>query len=239
MLTLVSCQVNSVVMEVDYTQDQSKLSAQQKLAVQLLQPLLARRRPARVLVLKHAGAGDLPLELDKSVQLVRLSADESFNDAMLSCRISALPFEEAAFDIVILHHLVTDGSEDHLAEALRVLAAGGDIVISGLNSSGLRNRIVNRKQQVPALKLDRICKLLKSRSFNIENCLLMGLGGFSRPLAKATWHGLGLPFADRVVLHGHHQSNIQNARVLRFRQVKSARGTSAALDGCSSREAVS
>ena len=243
MLTPVYRQVNSVAMVMDYTPDQSRLSAQQTLAVKLLKPLLARRRPARILVLKHEGARDLPLDLPldlaNSAQLIRLSADDSSAGAMLRCRISALPFDEAAFDLVILHHLVADGSERYLAEALRVLAAGGDIVFSGLNSSGLRNRIVNRKHKVPALKLDRICKLLKSQSFNIEQCLLMGLGGFSRPAPKATWHGLGFPFADRVVLHGHHQSNIRNARLLGFGQMKSAGRTSAALDGCSSREAVS
>ena len=226
-------------MEVDYTQDQSNLSAQQKLAAQLLQPLLARRRPARILVLKHEAALDLPMEPANSAQLIRLSTGGFSAGDMLQCRISALPFEEAAFDLVILHHLVADGSEPYLAEALRVLGAGGDIVISGLNSSGFRNRIVNRKHKVPALKLNRICNFLKSQSFNIEQCLLMGLGGFSRPAPKATWHGLGLPFADRVVLHGHHQSHIHNAHILRFRQMKSAGRTSAALDGCSSREIVS
>jgi len=226
-------------MDVDYTQDLSNLSAQQKLAGQLLQPLLARRRPARILVLKHEGAQDLPLEPANSAQLIRLSAGGSYPGAMLQCRISALPFEEAAFDLVILHHLVADGSEPCLAEALRVLGAGGDIVISGLNSSGLRNRIVNRKQKVPALKLNRICHFLKSQSFNIEQCLLMGLGGFSRPAVKTGWYGFGLPFADRVVLHGHHQSNIHNAHILRFRQVKPAGRASAALDGCSSREVAS
>lgn len=225
-------------MVIDYTRYQSALSAQQKLAVQLLQPLLARRRPARVLVLKLAGATDLPLETNNNAQVIRLSTDDACSDAGLRCRISALPFESAAFDLVILHHLVADGSEECLAEALRVLAAGGDIVISGLNSSGLRNRIANRKYRVPALKLDRICKYLKSRSFNVEQCLLMGFGGFSRPAAKPTWHGFGLPFADRVVLHGHHQSNIHNARILRFKQIKAAGPTPAALDGCS-REAVS
>ena len=230
--------VNSVAMKVDYTQDQSTRSAQHKLAVQLLQPLLARRRPARVLVMKHADAGDLRLELANTAQMVRLSADVFAENAPLQCRIEALPFEEAAFDIVILHHLVADGGEEYLQEALRVLAAGGDIVISGLNSSGLRNHIVNRKNKVPALKLNRVCKLLKSQSLNIEQCLLMGMGGFSRPAAKATWHGLGFPFADRVVLHGHHQSNITNDR-LRFRQLKSNGRASAALDGCSSREAAS
>ena len=190
-------------------------------------------------MLKHDGAQDLPMEPANSAQLIRLSTGGSSPRDMLQCRILALPFEEAAFDLVILHHLVADGSEPYLAEALRVLGAGGDIVISGLNSSGLRNRIVNRKQKVPALKLNRVCNFLKSQSFNIEQCLLMGLGGFSRPAPKATWHGLGLPFADRVVLHGHHQSNIQNTHTLRFRQVKSAGRASAALDGCSSREAAS
>jgi len=47
-----------------------------------------------------------------------------------------------------------------------------------------------------------------------------------------------LPFADRVVLHGHHQSNIHNAHILRFRQIKTTGRATAALDGCSSREAV-
>jgi len=239
MLTPVYRQVKRLAMVVDYTKDQSTVSAQQKLAAQLLQPLLARRRPARILVLRHANAADLPFEPVNSAQVIRLSDDEFADGAMPRCRISALPFEEAAFDLVILNHLVADGTEEHLAEALRVLAAGGDIVISGLNSSGLRNRIVNRKQRVPALKLDRVCKVLKARSFNIEQCLLMGMGGFSRPAPKATWHGFGLPFADRVVLHGHHQSNITNARILRFKELKTSGRTSAALDGCSSREAVS
>ena len=189
--------------------------------------------------MKHASALDLPLEAAGAAQVIRLCAEESWAGAMLRCRIWALPFEEAAFDLVILHHLVADGRETHLAEALRVLAAGGDIVISGLNSSGLRNRIVNRKRQVPALKLDSVCRFLKSQSFNIEQCLLMGLGGFSWPAAKPTWHGFGFPFADRVVVHGHHQSNLKNASILRFKQMKSTRRASTALDGCSSRETVS
>ena len=189
-------------------------------------------------MLKHAGAGDLQLDTVNSAQIIRLSTEEFCPGTAPRCRITALPFEEAAFDLVILHHLVTDGSEPFWAGALRVMAAGGDIVISGLNSSGLRNRIVNRKHQVPALKLDRICKFLKSQSFNIEHCLQMGLGGFSRPAPRATWHGLGLPFADRVMLHGHHQSNIKNASILRFKKVQHAGRASAALDGYSSREAA-
>jgi hypothetical protein len=238
MLTPDYRQVNSLTMAVDYTRQQSKQSAQQKLAGELLRPLLSRRRPERILVLKHAAATDLPVETVKSAQIIRLSSKESSDHDLVRCRIAALPFEEAAFDLVILHHLVSDGTEPFLTEALRAMAAGGDIVISGLNSSGLRNRIGNRKHLLPALKLNRICNYLKSHSFNVEQCLQMGLGGFSRPAPRATWHGLSLPFADRVVLHGHHQSNMKNTNILRFKQVQPAGVASAALDGCSNREAA-
>ena len=61
--------------------------------------------------MKHADAGDLPLELANTAQMVRLSADAFADNAPLKCRIEALPFEEATFDLVILHHLVADGGE--------------------------------------------------------------------------------------------------------------------------------
>lgn len=239
MLTPVNLYVNAKAMVRAQTSQQTAPSAQQALVTQLLQPLLARRRPERILLLKHASAGDLQFETMVSTQLIRLSSEGPSPGTGVHCRIDALPFEEASFDMVILHHLVSDGQEEFLSEAFRVMTAGGDIVISGLNSSGLRNRIVNRKQRMPALKLDRVCNLLKSQSINVELCLLMGLGGFSRPAPRATWHGLGFPFADRVVLHGHHQSNIKNTNILRFKQVQPAGLASAALDGCSNREAVS
>ena len=239
MLTPVCCQVKSITMVVTHTRYQSVHSSQQTLVEQLLQPLLARRRPERILVLKHADAGDLLLEPASRAQIIRLSTKEFSVDARVRCRLEALPFEEAAFDLVILHHLVNDGSEPLLAEALGVMAAGGDLVISGLNSSGFRNRIGNRKQLLPALKPERLCRYLKSQSFNIEQYLLMGLGGFAWPAPRASWYGLRLPFADRVVVHAHHQSNIKNASILRFKQVKPADLASATLDGCSNREAAS
>jgi len=227
------------IMMVASTDQSQGYSAQQKLAGQLLQPLLAKRRPARVLVLKSANASDLALELIRPAQVIRLNKGQAGADALIQCRLDALPFEEAAFDIVILHHLISDGSETYLDEVLRVLIAGGDLVISGLNSSGLRNRFGNREKQLPALKLDRICTFLKSHSFSVEQCLLMGIGGLSKPAPRATWHGLGLPFADRAVLHGHHQSNINNGSILRFKQARPSKISNAALDGVSNRAATS
>jgi SAM-dependent methyltransferase len=181
----------------------------------------------------------LPLELVNPAQVVRLSTDELDADSQLKCRISALPFEEAAFDLVVLHHMLMDGDEAFMSETLRVLSAGGDLVISGLNSSGMRNRIGNRQQLIPALRLNRVCHFMRAHSFKVENCLLMGLAGMSRPAPRATWYGLGLPFADRVVVHGHHQSNISNVSILKFKQMRAGRVASAALDGVSSRKAAS
>jgi SAM-dependent methyltransferase len=226
-------------MVVDYSNHLTAPSAQQMLAAELLQPLLARRRPGKVLILKHEAARDLHLDPPAETRIVRLNTDEDSPQSVLHCRLGALPFEEATFDMVILHHLVQDGSEPFVAEAMRVLIEGGDVIISGLNSSGLRNRIFNRKHELAALKLDKVCQFLKSRSFQLEQCLMMGWGGFSKPSPKATWHGLGYPFADRVILHGHHQSTLTNGRILRFKPLKATAVTKAALDGCSSLEIAS
>lgn len=219
-------------------------SAQQSLAAKLLQPLMAKRRPERVLVLKHAGADDLTLEAISPVQIIRLNTDQAAAGGEVRCRLSALPFTEASFDLVILHQLIIDGSEPVMQQALLGLVAGGDLVISGLNSAGLQYRIKNREEHFPGLRINRIIEHLKSQSFNIEHCMRMGLAGMSRPAPKncwhgKSWHGLIMPFADYVMLHGHHQSNIQNASILRFRQAKRNRVAAAALDGVSSRKAAS
>ena len=214
-------------------------TARSSLAVTLLQPLLERCRPERLLVLKHEKATDLSLEPVSPVQIIRLSRDPHAEDVVLRGRLSALPFENAAFDLVVLQHLLVDGSEDEMQEAIRVLAPGGDLVIDGLNSAGLYYQLGNRAERFPGLKLNRICNHLKMHSFEIEQCLRMGLAGMSGPLQKDRNYGLSLPFADQVVLHGHDHSNIRNASILRFRKSRSARAVSAALDGVSSREAAS
>ena len=175
--------------------------AQQLLSTQLLMPILTQRRPQRVLVMKHTQAGKLALETPVSTQLIRLSEEQHGSDAVLHCRLEALPFEDDVFELVVVHHLISDAGDRILAEALRVLAPGGDVVISGLNSTGLRYRFGNRKNRFPGIRLDRVFNQLKSESLEIKECKLMGIAGLSRPAPKAAWHGLGFPFADRVALH--------------------------------------
>lgn len=238
MLTPGFWQVNTVTMTATPNDRQAAHAAHQALVDKLLQPLIARRRPERILVVKHGAAGDLQFDVPARSQLIRLGAGEDAADAPLRCRVGELPFTDAAFELVILHHVVRDGNEPVFAEVMRVMSAGGDLVVSGLNSSGLRSRFINRRQRMPALKLDRVCQALKSNSVNVELCLLMGLGGFSRPAPKATWHGLGYPFADRVMLHGHRQPALKNKNVLLLKRVQPAGLASVALEGCSKREAA-
>ena len=239
MLTFVPGQVNSIAM-VDVQSDQySSQTAQQVLTAKLLQPLLERRRPQRVLILQHDALGQLQLEPIGLIQIIYLSTKAAADNAVLQCRLSALPFTSESFDLIVLQHLVTDGDEDVLREALRVLAPGGDVLISGLNSAGVQYRIRNRQARYPGLRINRIIEHLKSESFVIEHCLRMGLAGLSGPPPRDSWHGMSMPFADHVVLHGHHQSHIGNASILRFKQTRRSRVNTAALDGVSSRKAAS
>jgi len=223
---------------------ESTRTAQQTLLAGLLQPLLESRRPQQVLVLQHAAVGDLEMTPLSPAQVIRMSTDMQAENAVLQGRLGALPFGNETFALIVLQHLVGDGREAVLREALRVLAPGGDLLISGLNSTGLRYRCGNRAEQFPGLRLNRVSCFLKSQSFKIERCLRMGLAGMSRPVQKDSgpgnhWAGLVLPFADWVVLHGHHQSHIGNAGILRFRRVQRGRVSSTALDGVSSRKAAS
>jgi len=220
-------------------QNRQRLPAQQLLSAQLLEPILTQRRPSRILVLKKAGEEDLVLETSGDPQVIRLTTDATCSKAPVTANIESLPFEENVFDLVILHHVVKDGKEPLLDGVMSVLVPGGDIVISGLNSTGLKYYFGNPKRRLPGIELDHMTVNLKNRSLQLRECTLMGVAGLPWPSPKSSWHGLGLPFADHVALHAHHHSASSNTNVLRFKQVQRAGLTSAALDGCNNRSAAS
>ena len=187
------------------------------LVAQVLQPLLASRRPGRILVLEHKEARSVVVQPVSPAQIIRLGANGVATESGIRCRIDALPFDQAVFDLVVLVHLLRDGHEAVLAETLRVLTPGGDVLLSGLNSTGLRYRFGNRKSRFPGLRLNTVSHFLKTQSFDIKQCLLMGLAGSSRPAPKPIWHGIRIPFADHAVLHGCHWPVIKNANFSRKR----------------------
>jgi len=205
-------------------------TAQQALTSRLLQPLIKKRRPQRVLLLRHELASDISIACCESTELISLSNDPYALDAQVVARICALPFEDQAFDLIVLQHLISDGSEEVLAEAARVLAPAGDIIISGLNSAGLRYHSKPQNNPYPAIRINKVYHLLKSQSFSINNCLRAGFAGLAWPQSNSGWLSSSLPFADRVAIHAHHHSGPQALRLSGLEKIRSATVSTACLD---------
>lgn len=215
-----------------------KQTAQQALTARLLQPLLKKRRPQRVLLLKHASAADVIADFVASTEVVSLSSEEYASDAPVHARLSALPFEDMTFDLVVLQHLISDGKEAVLAEAMRVLAPGGDIIISGLNHAGLRYHGNRASKQFPAIKINRVIFHLKFNSFATTRSLRAGFAGTPWPQAASGWLGSSLPFADRIALQAHHHTGNHSIRLSSLAKVRTTSVSTAALDAFSRRKPV-
>ena len=56
----------------------------------------------------------------------------------LRCESGQLPFQDHAFRMVVLHHVIGEGDEAELAEAVRVLSHRGLLLVLGLNRMGWR-----------------------------------------------------------------------------------------------------
>lgn len=213
-------------------------TAQQSLTNRLLAPLIKKRRPQRVLLLKHALAADIICDCSESTEVINLSNEERADGAQIFARLSALPFEDVAFDLIVLQHLISDGNEVVMAEAMRVLAPGGDIIISGLNYAGLRYHSSNRSNQFPAIKINKASHLLKSNSFNITHSLRSGFAGLSWPKADSGWSSSSLPFTDRVALQAHHRSGQHTVQLSSLDKVRSASVSTAVFDAVSRRKSM-
>lgn len=239
MLTPVQQQVNLFAMVNNRSTDNSDQAAQQALAARLLQPLMQQRRPQRVLVLKHEASPDVVIDAGACVEIVRLSNAARSEKAEIIARLNALPFEDATFDLVVIQHLITDGTEDLLTEATRVLAPGGDMVICGLNHYGLRYHRPRQGNRYPGIKINRTIFHLNSNFFTIKHCLRSGFLGMTRPLAHESLSGLTLPFADRIALHARHRSGARPIHLADLKSTRAATVTSAMLDGIRSRSSSS
>ena len=213
-------------------------TTQQTLTGRLLQPLLNKRRPQRVLLLRHALAADIIVDVGASTEVVSISSEECASGAQIHARLSALPFEDATFDLVVLQHLISDGNEAVLAEAIRVLAPGGDIIISGLNHAGLRYHTSRDCKPFPAIKINRVTVHLKSNSFMLTRSLRAGFAGMAWPQVATGWLGSSLPFFDRVALQAHHHSGNHVMRLSSLEKVRTTSVASAALDAFSHRKSL-
>lgn len=178
----------------------------------LVVPEIARRRPERVLLISPK-PGFFPAL--GSWSTTRLSPGFNGVEGPLVCNTAELPFTDGSFDVIILHHVFADGREPELAEAWRVLAAGGDLFVLGQGSCSWSSRLTRAGRLLPGLRARQMCHFLRRRAFHIEQCAGLGFGPLPI-LCERRWQRWLLPFADAVLIHGRHRPLRPIMRSLRF-----------------------
>ncbi len=207
-----------------------------KLLENIVLPALERRRPQRVLLVSRDPGAFPDLEPLAHRGVVRMHAGPVFEDDPLACDSAALPFQDESFEVVIMHHVFSDGAEPEFRETRRILAGGGDLFVLGKGSLGLRSRFGSPGDDLPALKVRTLCRRLQASSFRIEHCVGVGLLGI--PVScERRWQQPALPFADSVLIMGHHRTAKPIVTPLRFSQPQTVGVQSAVADHLS-REAV-
>lgn len=199
---------------------------------------LAQQRPRRVLLLTADPGGPVVAASAKPFTLVTVAADGARLPASVDCRSSDLAFQPNVFDLVIAHGIFSDGSEPELAELERVLGGGGQLLALGLGCYRLgRWGLARRATALRPIWPRRLCKRLRQRSFEIEECIGIGLAG--KP--ASTGHGWRKPlvsFSDLVMVRARRRDVKPIVTPLRFNRPQAAGVQSAVMESFN-REAMS
>lgn len=163
---------------------------------------------------------------------ISLNQDEcSGMDQKVQCESAQLPFQDGAFQMVVLSHVVSKGAEPELAEAVRVLARDGVLILLGLNRMGWRFRTQGRVRRLPGMAPLRVKTCLEELQMTMQGFAGAGLGGMKRPAwMHSGFSSLGAPVADLVLLQARH-ANSPEVTPLRFRKSRSGVVQSATMRG--------
>lgn len=184
---------------------------------------LRRLHPQRLLLISARSAECPALPELAGMYLAPLNCSGDLAGGVLSCRVSALPFEARVFDVVILHQLISDGREAVLDEAQRVLKAGGQLLVIGCGRFG------GAGKTGPGLRARRLCHALRRRAFQIRQC--EGLGWRGRGVSlDAAWQRPLLAFCELVLVRARHQDHEPVVTPMRFSQPGPTAARGAALD---------
>ena len=140
---------------------------------------------------------------DRAIHLNLGAGTERFSG--LSCRSKELPFVEASFRLVVLWHVLGTGEEAELAEACRVLAAGGDLLILGLQQCKFMADAGAAAASLPVLQRRKVLHNLQDAGMTLVAAMGTGL-----PL-RSNWvvHQAGLaslllPMSRLLLLQARH-----------------------------------
>ena len=147
----------------------------------------------------------------------------------ICCETASLPFQDRSFCMVVLHHVVSDGMEAELAEACRVTARRGVLIVLGLNRSGWRYRSQDKVRRLPGVKPLSVKSRLEELGMKMQGFAGAGLFGRTRPEFMCSGlSGLGAPVSDVVILQASHIDS-PGVTPLRFRKPRAAVVQSAAM----------
>jgi SAM-dependent methyltransferase len=147
------------------------------------------------------------------------------------CDSGNLPFQDRVFSMVVLHHVVGEGDEAELAEAVRVLGRNGVLILLGLNRMGLRYRTQDRMRRLPGIAPFKVRARLEQMEMTMQGFAGAGLGGLRRPAFMAAGlPGLAASIADVVLLQARHRDSPE-VTPLRFRKPSSVVVQSAVIRG--------
>ena len=103
----------------------------------------------------------------------------------VQCESRQLPFQDRVFSMVVLHHVVGDGSEAELAEAVRVLGRNGVLILLGLNRMGWRYRTQDSSRRLPGIAPFRVRDRLEQLEMTMQGFAGAGIAGRRRPAFMA------------------------------------------------------
>lgn len=163
---------------------------------------------------------------------ISLGQDEALRAGQrLRCTSAQLPFQDHAFQMVVLHHVVSEGAEPELAEAVRVLARHGVLLLVGLNRMGWRYRTQDGIRRLPGLAPLQVRGRLEQLGMTMQGFAGAGLAGLSGPaFLSGGLAGLAAPLADLVLLQARHRDS-PAATPLRFRKSRRTVVQSAPIGG--------
>ena len=158
-------------------------------------------------------------------------ADTAGDGQRVRCASRQLPFQDRVFNMVVLHHVVADGDEAELAEAVRVLARNGVLILLGLNRMGWRYRVQDSGRRLPGMAPFRVRSRLERLGMTMQGFAGAGIGGRRRPAFMADGlAGLAAPVADIVLLQARHRDSPE-VTPLKFRKPNSGVVQSAVIRG--------
>jgi SAM-dependent methyltransferase len=218
-------------------QNQSRRERLEILSKGLLKKACETRLSRHTLEIRHGSAPSFaPAVMHSVSETFGLSL--SFNRGTLPapgqrihCTTSELPFQDKVFGIVLLHHVLAKGEEPELAEAVRVLARDGVLIVLGLNHLGWRFRSQKGAVRFPAMAPLKIVHALERMNMTVQGMSGAGLMGMGRPqIMNSGLAGLGLPLADVMLFQARHVDSPEVSQ-MRFRDRLSGIVQSAPLRG--------